>query len=423
MKYIPAFLRYPPPVVAALGRIERARGALEAAAILPAQEEILRIDARVGSVHYSNVIEGNELSRLEALLAVEHELEADDKARLELVNYVRALDFIAAAQTRNEIEYSPEFVKRLHGVLTKGLGRPESRFKPHHEGEWRDGGVAVGDSLTVYHVAPAKEEVPGLMAARMEWLEKKRVNPEYPVAILAGVAHFEVAEVHPFADYNGRAARLMATAVFYREQLLSRPLFSPERYYAEDKDSYYGALRAIKRTHNLNDWLTYYVHGLADEFERMADKVRALAQVTGSLPLPLQLTATQDQAIALLTADGRRRLTISELMEAAGVSQRTASRDLNSLVDAGVLRAYGSTRDRRFGLAVSGGRGGRPRKWTEERIETELRSLINALGHWPSYSDFEREDQLSLYAAMQRLGGVTGWRERLEPPEQIAVDA
>jgi Fic family protein len=359
-------------------------------------------------------MEGNELSRLEALRAVEHDLETDDKAKLELVNYVAALDFIAAAHAKGGIEYSPDFLKQLHGVMTRGLGREDSRFKPHHEGEWRDGEVAVQDAMKVYHVAPAQRDVADLMAARMDWLERRRTNPDFPTPILAGVAHFEIAEVHPFADYNGRTARLVATAVFYREGFLSRSLFSPERYYAEDKDAYYAALRAMKVTHNLNDWLAYYVNGLASEFERVAAKVKELAAVTRSLPLPLQLTTTQERAIAMLTTNHRRNITVPELAAAAGVSARTASRDLNDLVAAGVLRAAGTTRDRRFRLAASSTAGGRPRTWSEERVEAELRRLTEQLGHWPSHRDFQQEKQLPLYAAMQRMGGWRHWRDRIQ---------
>lgn len=417
MDYIPAFSRYPPEVMGAFGRIERARGAIESAAILPAQEEILRLDARVGSVHYSNAMEGNELSRIEALRAAEHELEIDDKAKLELVNYVAALDFIAAAHAKGQIEYSSEFLKRLHGVLTKGLGRDDSRFKPHHEGGWRDGEVVVKDAVQIFHHAPEQAKVDDLMAARMEWLEKKRESADYAAPILAGLAHFEIAEVHPFADYNGRIARLFATAVFYREGFLSRSLFSPERYYAEDKDSYYAALRAIKTTRTLNDWLAYYVNGLAVEFERVSERVKELAAVTRSLPLPVQLTTTQERAIAMLTTDRRRNLTIPELMEAAEVSTRTASRDLNALVDAGVMRAYGTTRNRHFRLAASDpSAGGRPRTWSEERVDRELRSLVSSIGQWPTYRDFEQAGQLSLYAAMQRMGGAEHWEDRMARP-------
>lgn len=417
MPYYPSFNRYTPEVTAALGRIELARGAIEAAAILPAQEEVLRLDAQVGSVHYSNVMEGNELSRLEALRAVEHELMPDDKAKLELVNYVAALDFIATSSTRAEISYTTDFLKRLHGILTKGLGREDSRFKPHHEGDWRDGAVAVQDALHIYHVAPDPTAVDQLMADRMRYLEEKRDNPAYPTPVIAGVAHFEIAEVHPFADYNGRVARLFATAVFYREGFLSRALFSPERFYAEDKDAYYAALRAIKVTRNLDAWLAYFTTGLVQEFERVAERVRELAAVTRTLLLPIQLTRTQEQIIALLTTNRGRGVTISEVAETVDVSVTTASRELNKLASAGVLRAYGTTRNRGFRLAAPGRSvGGRPRSWSNDRIERGLRALVEQVGSWPSYRDFERAQLLPLYAAMHRSGGAEHWRIRIMTP-------
>lgn len=412
--YLPAFTRYTPTVLQGIGRIERARGEIAASPILPAQEEILRRDALVGSIHYSNVIEGNELGRLEALRAAEHDLPADDKAKLELINYVAALDYIDESYQSGEIEYSPDFLKRLHGVLTKGLGREEARFKPHHEGEWRDGVVAVGDAMAVFHVGPDPGEVPDLMDARLEWLERRRDNSDFPIPILAGVAHFEVTEIHPFADYNGRAARLFVTAILRREGFLNKPLFSPERCYAEDKDAYHDALRAIKRTRHLDEWLAYFVDGLAAEFERVAVKVRELNGLTRRLQLPLELTRGQERAIAALTAEGRRDLTIAEYVELADVSTRTASRELNALREAGVLRAVGSTRDRRFTLVVAGSStGGRPRTWSEERIATELAALVRAVGHRPSYRDFQTTGSLPLYAAVARAGGLDRWLKEL----------
>jgi Fic family protein len=409
--YVPAFNRYPPAIVQAFGRIERARGVIETAQILPAQEEVLRREARVGSIHYSNLIEGNELPAVEALRAVEHELEPTDRAKLELVNYVAALEFIDSACASGAVAYTPGFLKELHGVLTQGLGHPESRFKPHHEGDWRDGEVAVGDGITIYHRAPAPDAVPQLMSERLDWLEMRRTNPDFPTPILAGVAHFEVAEVHPFADYNGRVARLLAVAVFLREGYLDRRFFSPERYYAEDKDAYFGALRAIKTTRNLDAWLTYFVSGLAAEFERVAARVRELQGLIQTLPLPIQLTATEERAIAELTLNPRRELRIEDYVEITGASTRTASRELNRLARAGVIRARGATRNRRFALATQRGTGGRPRLWTDERVREELRALAVELGRWPSHADFRDADELPLYAAYRRTGGDSRWRE------------
>ncbi len=327
------------------------------------------------------------------------------------------------ANANDAIAYTSEFLKSLHGVLTKGLGREDARFKPHHEGEWRDGYVEVRDGLHVYHVAPDPADVDALMAERLEYLEANRENPEYPTPILAGVAHFEVAEVHPFADYNGRAARLFATAVFYRERFLSRPLFSPERYYAEDKEAYFAALRAIKQTHTLEAWLEYYVRGLAVEFERVAERVRELAALTSSLPLPVQLTETQERIIALVTTTRTRSVTIAEVSEAVDVSASTASLQLNKLASIGVLRALGATRNRRFRLAAGApSSGGRPRTWSEARIERRLRALTDQLGSWPTYRDFADARQLPLYAAAQRTGGLGYWRNRIELSPRYAEE-
>lgn len=419
-EYIPAFRRYDPAVVAALGRIERARGIIDGAQVLPAQEDILRRDALVGSVHYSNLIEGNELPVIEALRAVDEELAPTDKSKLELVNYVEALKFIERGHTTGTITYADDFLLRLHGVLTKGLGRPSADgrgFQLRHEGAWRDGQVVVGDALAIYHMPPPPEEVEGLMLTRLDWLERKRLTGEYPVPILAGVAHFELAEVHPFADYNGRAARLFETAIFFRENFIARRLFSPERFYAENRDAYFAALRTYQRTRTLNDWLTYSVNGLAQEFERVATRVEELNQVTRALPLPVQLTSVQERAIAELTTGAKAEIRVGAFAREIGVRRDRVSDELNELDKLGILRAEGTTRDRVFKLrrprittAPGIGMAGRPRVWDEARIRNELTALIDDVGGWPTRKDFETAGKLGLYVAMSRHGGVKRWR-------------
>lgn len=134
------YKRFTPEVTDLLMRIPNALGSIRGARVLPAVADQLRASARAGTVHYSNLIEGNELPFVEAERAARGELPADTKAKIELVDYVAALDLIDDRLASGGIEMTSEFLKELHGVTTKGLGRPESRhFKPHHEGEWRDG--------------------------------------------------------------------------------------------------------------------------------------------------------------------------------------------------------------------------------------------------------------------------------------------
>ena len=72
----------------------QALGTVRGARVLPAVADELRASARVGTVHYSNLIEGNELPLIEAERAARGVLAPDTKAKIELVNYVNALDLI-----------------------------------------------------------------------------------------------------------------------------------------------------------------------------------------------------------------------------------------------------------------------------------------------------------------------------------------
>ena len=414
--YHPAFTRYSPAVTAGLQRIAQASALIESARILPAQEEILRHDAKVGSVHYSNLIEGNELPEIEAKRAVEYELDSETKAKLELVNYVAALDWMDERHRSGTIEYTPEFLKGLHAVLTRGLGRPDDRFKPHHEGEWRDGEVRIADGLRTYFVAPPQEEVERLMTDRLEWLEDRRTHPEYFGPIIASLAHFEATEVHPFADYNGRTARLLAVAVLLREGTISRYLFSPERYYAKDRDAYLAALRAIQRDHTLNAWLEYYVNGIAHECERVAGKVAELNRVTDRVEAVVQLSTHQERIVAELTAGDAREITRADAQALTSLARTRVVAELNSLVGAGVLRRRGSGPSTSYVLG-SVARERRPRgptsRWTEARIRGELTAIVAEIGRWPSTDEFRAAGRMGLYVAASRAGGIKRWRAEI----------
>src|SRR5262249_278626 len=93
-RFTPSYRRYSHGPSSPVMRIAAATGEIRGARVLPAIPDQLRASARVGTVHYSNLIEGNELPALAAAQATRGELEPDTRAKLELVNYVAALDLI-----------------------------------------------------------------------------------------------------------------------------------------------------------------------------------------------------------------------------------------------------------------------------------------------------------------------------------------
>ena len=303
----------------------------------------------------------------------------------------------------------------------RGLGRDDDgHFKTRHEGEWRDGIAVVIDRISgqVMYEAPPPEEVPARMEGMFEWLERKLSAEAEPPFVLAGVIHYGITDVHPFADGNGRAARLMQTALLMKADVLPGRMFSFEGYYARDRDAYCGALRSVRlNTFNQESWLEYFLRGLAEGHERVATTVAdlgSLLSVTGSKPL--RLTASQERGLVALHIAGRREFTRREYEEAAGVGRTAAGDDLRSLPQHGVLTPRGRTSARRYAFpgrvptTPAAKRRGRPAKWDETRIERELHEYLAGRSTWPSWDEFLASGRADLYSAASRNGGIARWR-------------
>jgi Fic family protein len=420
LRFSANYRRYTPEMAAALVRISASLGEIRGARVLPAIADQLRVSARVGTVHYSNLIEGNELPVIEASRAARGELAPDTRAKMELVNYVAALDFIDD-RVADRAELTPDLLKTLHGITTRGLGRDDDpHFKPHHEGEWRDGVAVVVDRLTeqVMHEGPPHGEVPDRMESMFEWLAARVGRQDEPPYILAGVMHYGITDVHPFADGNGRVARLFQVLLLMLTGVLPGRMFSFERYYAEDRGAYYGALRSVRqRTLNMESWLHYFLAGLVEEYERVAATVEDLSTLVSGDGAPLRLSASQERALTTLRIEGRREFTRREYEKAANVARSAAGDDLRELVQHDVLRVRGAGTGTRYAFATAtGGRSssrGRPPRWTEAVIERELRAFVASQGAWPSRAEFHEAGVGPLYTAASRRGGIGRWRKLL----------
>ena len=412
------FRRYEYPVVQRLGRVERALGLIKAAPILPAAADQLRASARAGTVHYSTLIEGNELPLIEAERAARGDLDPTNEAKIELINYVAALDLIDERHQTGELHLDPQFLLDIQGAVMKGLGRPEGNFKPHHEGAWRDGRAVIPNSLgQIVHEGAAPGDVPGKVAGLCDWIggREERLG-EFPPPVIAGVTHYAITDIHPFANGNGRTARLAASAILLKHGYLPGQLFSFDAYYARDRDAYVAALRSVRRlTYNMEPWLEYYLEGLAEEYERVAAEIEELNRLGLGRTSPLQLSAAQQRALGSLAAGGRTEFTRADYETAASVSRSAAGRDIDALLGARVLRRVSGTRGSasRYAFAAHAPRSGRPREWTPDRIEEELREFTAGRPDWPRVREFDEAGRRALYLAVARNGGADHWARQL----------
>lgn len=413
------FRRYAPAATDALTRIAAARAHLDAAEIRPAAEDELRASALAETVHFSTLIEGNELPIVEAERAARGDLDPDTKAKVELVNYVDALRFLDGMAEKGRLEITPDFLLALHARAMRGLGiKGSGHFELRHEGAWRDGVAVVRDRATgkVMHEGPPAGEVADRMAGLCEWIAAREERlVEFPPPVIAGVAHYAITDIHPFADGNGRVARLATAAILMRLGFVESRLFSFERYYAINREAYYAALRSVRaQTLSMNAWLEYFLRGLAEEYERVAAKIRELEALGLGTGAPFQLSASQERGLVQINLSGLAEFRRVDYERLAEVGRSKANRDLGRLEDAKLIVRRGKSAAVRYrlrGQAREENRG-RRREWTDERIERQLKELCRGRTNWPSVEDFRRAGKMPLYEAVRRHGGSSFWAKK-----------
>ncbi|MDR1703747.1 MAG: Fic family protein [Clostridiales bacterium] len=173
---------------------------------IPAPEEIRQLDAyfRVELAYTSNALERNTLTLSETKVILEDGLTVGGKPlrdSYEAVGHAKAYDFMLEAARRTPFVFSEDFIKQLHRLFYQGI-------EPEKAGVYRD--IQVFITGTEY-VPPKPEEVPALMENLAATLTERWDNL-HPVR-LAAFAHRKLADIHPFADGNGRTARLLMNLI------------------------------------------------------------------------------------------------------------------------------------------------------------------------------------------------------------------
>ncbi|HEX2112390.1 MAG TPA: hypothetical protein VHF67_12650 [Gaiellaceae bacterium] len=127
--------------------------------------------------------------------------------------------------------------------------------------------------------------------------------------------------------------------------------------------------------------------------------------------LAATLKPAQRRVLADLAGRESGELTRAEYERIGCVSRSQAAYDLAELVKIGLLERNGSGRATYYRLAHPG--AGRKRKWTEERIRSELVEFCADRPEWPRALDFKREARMDLYLAASRHGGLDRWAAEL----------
>lgn len=149
----------------------------------------------------SNAIEGNTLTLKETYLVLTEGITIKGKSlkdHLEAKNHHEALEFIFdLVEHDKQHSISEHLIRELQSLI---IGNIDTTIA----GTYRSVEVAITASD---HQPPMATEVPSKMADLVNWFSQnqKKLNS----VELAALIHHKLVNIHPFADGNGRTARLL----------------------------------------------------------------------------------------------------------------------------------------------------------------------------------------------------------------------
>ena len=305
----------------------------------------------LAALRVAAVIESSESSnRLEGVTAPRERIEAlvlkptapRDRSEEEIAGYRDALNLIH--ESAPDMTFSSNVLLQLHGMLY--------RYHAGAGGKWKmaqneivernaDGSLRRVRFVPVPPVA-VPQFMDGLGAGYARATDEQR-----EALVLVPLAVLDFLCIHPFADGNGRMARLLTLLLLYHAGYEVGRYISLERIIEQSKHTYYEALEASsqgwhQRRHDALPWMTYLWGVLVRSFREFEERVGTIRTGRGAK------TDLVEQAVARRT----RAFSITDIeAECPGVSREMVRHVLQRLRDEGHLLIQGDGTRRPLGAS------------------------------------------------------------------------
>lgn len=189
----------------------------------------------------------------------------------------------------------------------------------------------------VHYQAPDADVLPQEMKAFLEWFN---VEMDIDPVIKAAVAHLWFVTIHPFDDGNGRIARAIADMQLARADGSNQRFYSMSAQIRKERNEYYEILEKTQKGGlDITEWLQWFLDCL-DRALLATDETLAGVMRKAKFWEKYATESFNDRQAVMLNKlfDGFfGKLTSSKWAAIAKCSSDTAIRDINDLVDRGIL--------------------------------------------------------------------------------------
>lgn len=168
------------------------------------------------------------------------------------------------------------------------------------------------------------------------------VDPLIKLAII----HYQFESIHPFYDGNGRTGRIINILYLVLKDLIDTPILYLSKYIIRNKTEYYRLFQETRKTGNYEDWIVYMLIGIEEMAEETIGIINRIRNEIVNMKHELR-DKTKIYSKELLEALFFEFYTkIPYIQEQLGVSDKTAQKYLDNLVELGFLTSEKIGRER-----------------------------------------------------------------------------
>jgi Fic family protein len=338
--------------LALLGRAEHELSRLELAGeMVPSVDWFIYGFVRKEAV-ISSQIEGTQATLIDLLT---FEAQRDDDSApgpdvQEVCNYVDALAYAREQLHRRDgLPLSIRLLNGAHARLMRGArGADKQPGQVRRSQNWI-GGTRPGNAV---FVPPPPNALTTVLSDFEHYIH---ADDSLPPLVRAGLLHLQFETIHPYLDGNGRIGRLLVSLLLEHWDLLSKPLLYLSLFFKRNRDDYYRLLNEVRIEGDWESWIRFFLEGVATIAKEATDTARDLfALVSADRALAVAAPASSVMAVRLFEALGQHPIvTIARVTELLEITKPTATRAVNTLVDAGILTEItGRRRDRTYSYAA-----------------------------------------------------------------------
>jgi Fic family protein len=329
---LPPVLEWTPRLIGVLSDADRRIGRLAGeGGRLPNPHVLMRPFVRREAV-LSSKIEGTQAT-LGELLAAEAGAAVDRSPEelREVGNYVVALEH--GISLLKELPLCVRLGRELHEKLmedVRGQHAAPGLFRTTQNWIGKPGSTLA----TATFIPPPPSEVEPCLTAWERFLNESELPPLVTIAL----AHYQFEAIHPFLDGNGRVGRLLITLFLAQRKILPTPLLYLSAFFEATRRDYYDGLRGVSERGAWQDWLEYFLQGIARMSEDALNRATRINDLLAEWRSKLagNSTNTPLRVLALLAANPF--LTISGSAKQLKVAFTTAQRAIERLEKHGVMQ-------------------------------------------------------------------------------------